>query len=149
MLFHRGGHHPQVVMIGGEAVHLLRVRVGRAEVAQALERVASLVAHLLLMTTGVMEDGVMMMIGGVHLAVNQARADQARVNRVRAVALRHQMMTMLGAGVTTTIGEALLAENLARVVAARVNLERAVARHHRMMIGILHVLKDHGNTMNG
>jgi len=135
-------------MIGGEVVHLLRVKVGRAEVAQARVRVASQMAHLLLMTTGVMEDGVMMTIG-VLLAVNQARADQARANRVREVALRHQMMTMLGAGVTTTIGEALLAENLARVVAARVNLERAVARHHRMMIGILHVLKDHGNTMNG
>ena len=139
-------------MTGGEAVHLLRVRVGRAEVAQARVRVASLVAHLLLMTIGVMEDGVMMtMMTGVHLAVNQARADQALANRVRVEAPLHQMMTIgvMVDGVTTTIGEALLVENLARVVVARVNLERAVARHHRMMIGILHVLKDHGNTMNG
>ena len=150
MLFHRGVHHPQVVMIGG--VHHLRVRVGRAEVAQARVRVASLVAHPLLMTTGVMEDGVMMtMMTGVHLAVNQARADQALANRVRVEAPLHQMMTIgvMVDGVTTTIGEALLVENLARVVVARVNLERAVDRHHRMMIGILHALKDHGNTMNG
>ena len=150
MLFHRGvHHHHQVVMIGGEAVHLLRVRVGRAEVAQALERVASLVVHLHLTTTGVMEDGVTMMMTGVHPAVNQARADQALANQVRVEVALH-LMTMLGAGVTTTIGEALLAENLARVVAARVNLERAVARLHRLvMIGILRVLKGHGNTMNG
>jgi len=139
------------VTIGGGVVHRLRVRVGRAEVAQARVRVASLVAHLLLMTTGVMEDGAMMTMIGVHLAVNQARADQALANQVRAVAPLHLMM-MIGVmadGVTTTIGEALPVENLARAVAARVNLERAVARHHRMMIGILHVLKDHGNTMNG
>ena len=151
MLFHRGVHHPQVVMTGGEAVHLLRVRVGRAEVAQARVRVASLVAHLLLMTTGVMEDGVMMMMTGVHQAVNQARADQALANQVRVEAPLHQMMTIgaMADGVTTTIGEALLVESRARVAVARVNLERAVARHHRMMIGILHVLKGHGNTMNG
>jgi len=150
VLFHRGvHHHHQVVMIGG--VHLLRVRVGRAEVAQALGRVASQMAHLHLMTTGVMEDGVMMMMIGVHLAVNQARADQALANQVRVEAPLHQMMTIgvMEDGVTTTIGEALLVVNLARVAVARVRVERAVARHHRMMIGILHVLKDHGNTMNG
>ena len=146
MLSHRGVHHPQVVMIGG--VHHLRVKVGRAEVARV--RVASRVAHHLL-TIGVMEAGVMMMMTGVHLAVNQARADQALANQVRVEAPLHQMMTIgvLVAGVTTMIGEALLVVNLARVAVARVNLERAVARHHRMMIGILHVLKGHGNTMNG
>merc|ERR1719261_1711077 len=101
-------------MIGG--VHLLRVRVERAEVAQ--EKVASQMALQQIMI--VIGDGAQMMIGGeaAHLVVNQARVDQALANRVRAVAL-HQMMTVLGAGVTTTIGEALLVANLARVEAAR------------------------------
>ena len=149
MLFHRGVHHHQAVMIGGEAAHLLRVKVGRVEVAQALVRVASLVAHLLLMTIGVMEAGATMTMIGVLLAVNQARADQALANQVRVEAPLQQIMIVIGDGVTTMIGEALLVVNLARVAVARVNLERAVARHHRMMIGILHVLKGHGNTMNG
>jgi len=117
-------------MIGG--VHHLRVRVGRAEVAQALERVASQMA--LQQITIVIGDGVQMMIGGVLLAVNQARADQDQANRVRVVDLR-QMMTMLGAGVKTTIGEALLVENLGRVVVARVNLER-VARQEMDQLGM-------------
>ena len=137
-------------MTGGEAAHLLQVRVGRAEVAQARGRVARLVAHLLLVTTGVMEDGATMTTIGVHLAVNQARADQALVNRVRVVAL-HQMMT-IGAmedGVTTTIGVHPVV-NLGRVVAARVRVER-VARHQAVAttIGILRVLRENGNTMNG
>lgn len=115
-------------MIGG--VHLLRVRVGR--VAQARVRVASQMA--LQQTMIVIGDGAQMMIGGVHQAVNQARADQDQANRVRAVALR-QMMTMLGAGVMTTIGEALLVANLGRVVVARVNLER-VAHQEMDQLGM-------------
>ena len=115
------------MMIGG--VHLLRVRVER--VAQALERVASQMALQQIMI--VIGDGVQMMIGGVHLAVNQARADQDQVNRVRVVALH--LTTMLGAGVTTTIGEALLVENLGRVVAARVNLVK-VARQEMGQLGM-------------
>ena len=149
MLFHRGVHHHQAVMIGGEAAHRPRVRVGRAEVAQDLGRVASQMAHLLLMTIGVMEDGVMMTMIGVHLAVNQVRADQALANLARAVALHLMTIGVMVDGVTTTIGEALLAENLARVVAARVNLERVARLVPQMTIGILHALKDHGNTMNG
>jgi len=119
-----------ITMIGG--VHLLRVRVGRAEVALARGRVASQMA---LQITIVIGDGVQMMIGGVLLAVNQARADQDQANLVRAVALR-QMMTMLGDGVKTTIGEALLVENLGRVVVARANLERAVAHQEMDQLGM-------------
>ena len=152
MLFHRGVHHHQAVMTGGEAVHLLRVRVGRAEVAQAQGRVASLVAHLLLMTTGVTEDGATMTMIGVHLVVNLARVAVALANRVRAVALHHQMMTIgvTEDGVTMMIGEALLVANLGRVVVARVRVER-VARHQAVAttIGILRVLRENGNTMNG
>ena len=131
MLFHRGVHHHQAVMIGGEAAHRPRVRVGRAEVAQDLGRVASQMAPQQIMI--VIGDGVMMTIG-VHLAVNQAKADQARVNLVRAEAL-HQMITMLGAGVTTTIGVHPVA-NLGRVVAARVNLVRAVAHREMDQLGM-------------
>lgn len=148
MLFHRGVHHHQAVMIGGEAAHRPRVRVGRAEVAQDLGRVASQMAHLLLMTIGVMEDGVMMTMIGVHLAVNQVRADQALANLARAVALHLMTIGVMVDGVTTTIGVHLV-ENLARVVAARVNLERVARLVPQMTIGILHALKDHGNTMNG
>ena len=148
MLFHRGVHHHQAVMIGGEAAHRPRVRVGRAEVAQDLGRVASQMAHLLLMTIGVMEDGVMMTMIGVHLAVNQVRADQALANLARAVALHLMTIGVMVDGVTTTIGVHLV-ENLARVVAARVNLARVARLVPQMTIGILHALKDHGNTMNG
>ena len=148
MLFHRGVHHHQAVMIGGEAAHRPRVRVGRAEVAQDLGRVASQMAHLLLMTIGVMEDGVMMTMIGVHLAVNQVRADQALANLARAVALHLMTIGVMVDGVTTTIGVHLV-ENLARVVAARVNLERVARLVPQMTIGILRALKDHGNTMNG
>jgi hypothetical protein len=148
VLFHRGVHHHQAVMIGGEAAHRPRVRVGRAEVAQDLGRVASQMAHLLLMTIGVMEDGVMMTMIGVHLAVNQVRADQALANLARAVALHLMTIGVMVDGVTTTIGVHLV-ENLARVVAARVNLERVARLVPQMTIGILHALKDHGNTMNG
>ena len=116
-------------MIGGEAAHLLRVRVER--VAQARERVASQMALQQMIVIG---DGVQMMIGGVLLVVNQAKADQDQANRVRAVALR-QMMTMLGAGVMTTIGEALLVANPGRVVVARVNLVRAEA-HQENQLGM-------------